>query len=116
MTRTAVPVVVVAAAIASLLGAGGVRAASGMLVDDDKVQCPTAQFTSIQAAVTAAAPGTTITVCPGSYSAVTVDKPGVTLVSSTGRPAVGCVDRSFGTNPARNAIVNGGAGTPGFGV
>jgi hypothetical protein len=38
-----------------------------LLVDDDRVQCPTAQYTSIQAAVTAAAPGTRIDVCPGTY-------------------------------------------------
>jgi len=39
-----------------------------LLVDDDLVQCPTAQFTSIQAAVTAAAPGDHIDVCPGTYN------------------------------------------------
>ena len=38
-----------------------------LLVDDDLVQCPTAQFTSIQAAVTAAQPGDHIDVCPGTY-------------------------------------------------
>jgi len=37
-------------------------------VDDDLVQCPTAQFTSIQAAVTAAQPGDHIDVCPGTYN------------------------------------------------
>ena len=38
---------------------------SVLIVDDDKVQCPNAQFTSISAAVAAAAPGGTIRVCPG---------------------------------------------------
>jgi Periplasmic copper-binding protein (NosD) len=38
-----------------------------ILVDDNKVQCPTAQFTSIQAAVTAANPGDFIRVCAGNY-------------------------------------------------
>ena len=37
------------------------------LVDDDMVQCPTAAFTSIQAAVTFAVPGDTIQVCAGTY-------------------------------------------------
>ena len=35
-----------------------------ILVDDDKVQCPNADFTSIQAAVNAAHSGDTIRVCP----------------------------------------------------
>jgi nitrous oxidase accessory protein NosD len=111
MQRRAVLVLVAAAAAALLLGAGGVRAASGIVVDDDKAQCPTAQFTSIQDAVNAAAPGDTITVCAGTYTAATVDKPGLTLVHPA-RPVVRCVDRSVGQNPMVNAIVNGGAGTP----
>ena len=39
-----------------------------LLVDDDLIQCPTAQYTSIQVAVTAAAPGDHIDVCPGTYN------------------------------------------------
>jgi nitrous oxidase accessory protein NosD len=38
-----------------------------LLVDDDKAQCPTATFTSIQAAINAANPGNLIRVCPGTY-------------------------------------------------
>ena len=38
-----------------------------IVVDDDRVQCPDAQFTSIQGAVAAALPGSTIRVCPGDY-------------------------------------------------
>lgn len=38
-----------------------------LLVDDDKVQCPSATFTSIQAAVLAASSGDRINVCPGTY-------------------------------------------------
>lgn len=38
-----------------------------LLVDDDKVQCPNAAFTSIQAAVNAASRGDRINVCPGTY-------------------------------------------------
>ncbi|WP_221177343.1 Ig-like domain-containing protein [Nocardioides marmoriginsengisoli] len=37
------------------------------LVDDDKAQCPTANFTSIQEAVDYAAPWDTIVVCAGTY-------------------------------------------------
>jgi hypothetical protein len=39
-----------------------------LIVDDDHMQCPNATFTSINAAVTAAAPGYTIKVCPGIYT------------------------------------------------
>src|SRR6266581_9485826 len=39
-----------------------------LLVDDDLIQCPTAQYTSIQMAVTAAQPGDHIDVCPGTYN------------------------------------------------
>jgi parallel beta-helix repeat protein len=38
-----------------------------ILVDDDRAQCKKADFTTIQAAVTAASPGTTILVCAGTY-------------------------------------------------
>src|SRR5919198_3237092 len=38
-----------------------------LIVDDDHMQCPNATFTSINAAVAAAVPGSTIKVCPGIY-------------------------------------------------
>ena len=46
-----------------------------LLVDDDKVQCPSAAYTTIQSAVNAANPGDRIHVCPGSYpEQVTINK------------------------------------------
>src|ERR1700731_3304251 len=46
-----------------------------LLVDDDKVQCPTATFTKIQDAVNAAPNGATIRVCAGTYKEqVTITK------------------------------------------
>lgn len=41
--------------------------AKQIVVDDDKVECPTATFTSIQAAVNAASPGDHLMVCKGVY-------------------------------------------------
>jgi parallel beta-helix repeat protein len=38
------------------------------IVDNDRVQCPNAAFTSIQAAVAASGPGDQIKVCPGVYN------------------------------------------------
>lgn len=47
-----------------------------ILVDDDKVQCPTAAYTTIQAAVNAAASGDVIRVCTGTYQEqVVINKP-----------------------------------------
>jgi nitrous oxidase accessory protein NosD len=46
-----------------------------LLVDDDKVQCPTATFASIQDAINAAKPGNLIRVCAGSYhEQLSIDK------------------------------------------
>lgn len=56
-----------AAALASVGFTATARAAT-LSVDDDRAQCPAAQYTSIQAAVDAAADGDTIAVCPGSYA------------------------------------------------
>jgi parallel beta-helix repeat protein len=38
-----------------------------LVVDNDKAECPNAKFSTIQAAVAAAEPGTTILVCAGTY-------------------------------------------------
>jgi hypothetical protein len=43
-------------------------AATTRVVDDDHAQCPNAQYTSIQAAVTASGPGDRVAVCPGTYN------------------------------------------------
>jgi parallel beta-helix repeat protein len=45
-----------------------VAAAATLLVDDDLVQCPTATFPSINAAVAVAGAGDTIMVCAGTYN------------------------------------------------
>jgi hypothetical protein len=61
------------------------------VVDDDRAQCPDAQFTSIQAAVDAAGPGDRIKVCPGTYQEqvrIGTGKDGLTLYSQVPWKAV----------------------------
>lgn len=54
-------------------GLPAVALGATLQVDDDRAQCPDAAFTSIQAAVDAAASGDVVSVCPGRYAeAVTV--------------------------------------------
>jgi hypothetical protein len=77
---TAVSVLGVVAALA----VPGIAQATQRVVDDDHAQCPSAGFTSIQAAIDAASPGDTISICEGTYiegtgglgtNALTIDKP-----------------------------------------
>ncbi len=51
---------------AALIGASAASAAT-LSVDDDKAQCPAAQYTKIQNAIDAAANGDTVSICPGNY-------------------------------------------------
>jgi len=55
-----------------------------ILVDDDKVQCPTAAYTSIQAAVNAAQSGNVIRVCAGTYQEQVVIDKSLTLEADNG--------------------------------
>lgn len=56
-----------------------------LVVSNDPKVCPAATFTSIQAAVTAADPGSTIRVCPGTYrEMVTVAKDNLRIVGTDG--------------------------------
>lgn len=55
---------------------------SDLTVDNDLLDCPNAQFTTIQSAVNAAPPGSMIKVCRGTYvEQVTINKNGLTLWS-----------------------------------
>ncbi|MDQ8045919.1 MAG: hypothetical protein REI11_15035, partial [Patulibacter sp.] len=56
-----------AAAVAVLPLMPAAAHAATWTVDDDGAQCPNASFSSIQAAVNAAAPHDTIVVCAGTY-------------------------------------------------
>jgi|HubBroStandDraft_1064217.scaffolds.fasta_scaffold05478_6 parallel beta-helix repeat protein len=55
-----------------------------ILVDDDKVQCPTAAYSSIQAAVNAAKSGDVIRVCAGTYPEQVVIEESLSLEAETG--------------------------------
>jgi parallel beta-helix repeat protein len=81
--------------------------AKQIVVDRDKVQCPKADFTSIQAAVNAAAPGDTIKVCPDQYSeSVNLNKPALTLIGAT-NVNVGQCGAVGAADPTQDSIVTG---------
>jgi parallel beta-helix repeat protein len=77
-----------------------------LLVDDNLVECPHADFTTIQAAVDAAGRNDTIRVCPGTYTEQVVipdDKDGLTLRSE--RPFAARIQAPATLNDTR-AIVH----------
>jgi parallel beta-helix repeat protein len=57
-----------AALVGALIFGSAAQAGQVLVVDDDGADCPNADFASIQAAVTAAAPGTRIMICEGTYT------------------------------------------------
>ena len=93
--------------------------AATLAVDDDGADCPAAGFSSVQAAIDAAAPGDTVSVCPGSYvegsgaqgtNALTIAKSidlrgaGADLVSIKANPAGG------GRIAAASPVIRDGVG------
>ncbi|HEY6888279.1 MAG TPA: hypothetical protein VI300_10880, partial [Solirubrobacter sp.] len=56
-----------AGALALALGISADASAATLSVDDDKLDCPSAPFSSVQAAVDAASPGDVVAICPGTY-------------------------------------------------
>jgi len=79
-------------AAAALLALSAAPAlAAQQTVDDDGADCPSADFTSIQAAVTAAQPGDTIRVCAGVYQEqvqIPAGKDGLKLFATPRQAAV----------------------------
>ncbi|PYJ08730.1 MAG: hypothetical protein DMF06_12015 [Verrucomicrobia bacterium] len=51
----------------AIMAIGSLAARAATLIVDDNLQCPGATYPTIQGAVTAASPGDTIKVCPGTY-------------------------------------------------
>ena len=56
-----------AAALALAMGIPATASAATITVDDDRLDCPSAGYTSVQAAVDAASPGDVVPICPGTY-------------------------------------------------
>jgi nitrous oxidase accessory protein NosD len=87
------------------------------VVDDDLAQCPDADFTTatgIQQAVTAAPPLSTIRVCPGLYTPVTVPKT-LTLEAKVQHGQATQCQASLVPDPTKDAIVDaGGTNVSGF--
>jgi len=86
-----------------LLTRGSPAAAATVLVDDNLVECPTATYTSIQAAVDDADPGDTIQVCPGLY----VEQVAISVSNLTVLGAQAGIDaRTRGFVPASESIID----------
>lgn len=97
-----------AAALALAIAPQAAPSTTTRVVDKDKVQCPNAQYTSIQAAVNASAPGDAIKVCPDFYNeSVTVNKPSLTLVGSS-KISVSTCSTETAPDPTKDSVVTGG--------
>ena len=93
--------VTVTAAVLALIGAQAASAAT-RVVDNDRKQCPAAAYTTIQAAVDAAAPNDRVSVCPGSYREqvwIRPGKEGVVVEASRRRLATILAPRQFSGLP-----------------
>jgi nitrous oxidase accessory protein NosD len=78
-----------------------------LTVDDNKVECPQAQYTTISAAVLAAAPGSTIKVCPGTYNEKVLVNKSLTLQGVR----KGIADPRNAPDPTKEpVVVNAGQG------
>jgi len=87
-----------------VLAPSAIAANRVLVVGNDSEDCPEATFTSIQAAVTAADPGSTIRVCPGTYrEMVTVAKNDLKIVGMDEPNDVIVEGRPNDPNPAHKA-------------
>lgn len=99
-------------AAAMLPGIRRASAAQTLIVGNNIVTCPNAQYFSIQSAVNAAHSGDTITVCAGTYhELVTVNKQLTLLGAQAGVDARSATRTGL---PATESVVDGNSGTTSF--
>ena len=96
---------------------------NALVVDDDRAQCPDAQFQTINSAVAAALPGARIRVCPGLYKeSVPIAKPGLFLQAPRHQGQATECKSPIVNDPTQyailsyNAALNGGNPSEGFDV
>jgi parallel beta-helix repeat protein len=108
MRRTTILCVLAACALAFAAADGAATEPATLVVDGDGVQCASADFTSIQAAVDAAQPGDLIRVCPDLYiESVVVDKPLTLKADPDAVEAIDCFQPTLGELPTdQQAIVD----------
>jgi hypothetical protein len=101
--------ILVALTAVVLLGFAAAPAqADTVIVDKDELQCPSATFNSIEAAVQAALPGDTIRVCPDVYNEeVTLDKPLTLKGTGHGGNANGQCFTPAIPDPTHDSILDG---------
>jgi nitrous oxidase accessory protein NosD len=107
-------------ALAVMSGAFAPQARAGLppdiFVDDDGVECPDADYTTIQAAVDAADPGNTIRVCAGTYAeSVNVNKD-LDIRGATGNGTGEGVCAAVQADTTYTIVDPPGTGLPGFNV
>lgn len=105
-------ILMVAVAFITTLALGGERSAFARTysVDDDRRDCPNAQYTSIQAAVNNALAGDSIRVCPGLYQErvrINAGKNNLTLFATVRGEAVIQAPASLGADPYAIVRING---------
>ena len=77
-----------------------------VVVDDDRAQCPRAEYTDIQSAIAAVNPGATIKVCGGSYGGdLTIGKSVNLMAQNPAGPDVDCL--GGGAIGAGASVING---------
>jgi hypothetical protein len=115
VTSIALVVVIVLADLAFSVAPASAGQPRVIVVDDDQVQCPAADYTQLQPAVNAARPGDTVQVCDGSYLGDVTVPAGVILAAQTpAAPSIDCI--AGGAAAQGTATVTGGVTLSGNGA